>query len=237
MEVLATIGRERMSVRHWQPGDSVILRFLTTPRAIRYGQTIHDDSLVMMHGWPHVVVKDTDELIVLYRPEGNLNLSWDVLEQRFLEPPATVPRGYALRLLFPGKAYDVTLFYDAGNGVSPFIESYFGAGEGHFRGWKVDLVTPVRRSEFGYDTVDEVLDILVSPDRSYQWKDEDQMALLMRKGVYTLEEAGQIRKAGREVIKLIESAKSPFDDEWTDWQPSPELALRDIPHGWQFWRP
>ena len=157
-----------------------------------------------------------------------------MLEQRFREP-ASALRGYNLRLLFPGKPYDVTLFYDAGNGVSPFIESYFGPREGHFRGWKVDLVTPVQRSEFGYDTIDEVLDIIVRPDRSYYWKDEDQMALLISKGVYTTDEAEQIRQAWREVGALIESAKPPFDEEWTDWQPTADLILRDVPQGWQFW--
>lgn len=42
----------------------------------------------------------------------------------------------------------------------------------------------------------------------------------------------QLRRVGSEVIALVEAAKSPFDDEWTNWFPTPELVLRDIPEGW-----
>ena len=223
-----------MASKHWQRGHSIILRpWLTTPRLVQIAQTIHGDSLVMALGWPHVVVKDSDELIVLYRPEGTQGLSWNVLEQRYKEE-ASIPQGYSLRLLYPGRAYAVSLFFDGGNGVSPFIDSYFGDSAGHFRGWKVDVVTPVQRSEYGYDSVDQLLDIIVRPDRSYYWKDEEQLASMVSKGFYTIKEAEEIRQAGEEVVPLIEAGQSPFDDSWTDWWPTPDLVLGHVPDGWQF---
>jgi hypothetical protein len=187
----------------------------------------------MALGWPYVVVSDSDELIVLYRPEGTLNLTWNVLERRFKED-TSVQRGYSLRLLYPGKSYAVSLFFDGGNGLSPFIESYFGDGSGHFRGWKVDVVTPVQATDYGYDCVDQLLDIIVKPDRSYYWKDEEQLASMASKGFFTVKEADEIRHAGEEVVPLIEAGKSPFDDSWTDWWPTPDLVLGPLPDGWQF---
>jgi hypothetical protein len=223
-----------MATRHWRRGDSIVLRpWLTTPRLVQIAQTIHGDSSVMALGWPHVVVDDSDELIVLYRPEGTLSLSWNVHERRLREE-TQIPRGYSLRLLYPGKAYAVTLFFDGGNGVSPFIDSYFGEGSGHFRGWKVDVVTPVRRTEHGYDSVDQLLDIMVRPDRTYYWKDEGQLASMVTKGLYTIAQADEIRLAGEEVIPLIEASKSPFDDSWTDWSPTADLVLGEVRDGWQY---
>jgi hypothetical protein len=222
-----------MTSKHWHRGGSIILRpWLTTPRLVQLAQAIHGDSSVMALGWPHVVVSDSDELIVLYRPEGTLDLVWNVLERHFREE-TRIPRGYSLRLLYPGKAYAVSLFFDGGNGVSPFIGSYFGDGSGHFRGLKVDVVTPVERTEHGYDSVDQLLDIIVKPDRSYYWKDEEQLASMVSAGFYSVYEADEIRHAGEDVVTLIEAGKSPFDDSWTDWWPTPDLVLGPVPDGWQ----
>jgi hypothetical protein len=187
----------------------------------------------MALAWPHVVVSDSDDLIVLYYPEGTQQLAWNVLEGRFREEAQSL-LGYCLRLLYPGKAYAVTLFFDAGNGVSPFIEWYFVGGSGHFRGWKVDVVAPLERTEHGYDSVDQLLDIIVRPDRTYYWKDEEQLAAMVEKGFFTVEQADEIRRAGQEVVTLIEAGQSPFDDSWTDWWPAPDLVLGPVPDGWQF---
>ncbi|MBI3460176.1 DUF402 domain-containing protein [Candidatus Acetothermia bacterium] len=111
-------------------------------------------------------------------------------EQRFMEP--WTMRMDFLTLIFPGKAYLVHLVFDAGSGTPPWYEPYF-SGEDRFRGWKVDLVTPLRRTGRGFDFTDEVLDIIVRPDRSWYWKDEDQMARYLVTGVYTEAEVEHLR--------------------------------------------
>jgi hypothetical protein len=225
-----------MAGNQWQRGDSIILRpWLTTPQLVGIAQSIHGDSLVMALAWPHVVITDSDELIVLYYPEGVQQLAWNVLDGHFRQETQSL-RGYSLRLLYPGKAYAVSLFFDGGGGVSPFIASYFGDGSGHFRGWKVDVVKPVERTPYGFDCVDQLLDIIVKPDRSYYWKDGQQLASMVKKGFFTVEEAAEIRRAGEDVVPLIEAGKSPFDDSWTDWRPTPDLVLGPVPDGWQFER-
>ena len=46
---------------------------------------------------------------------------------------------------------------------------------GVFAGWYVNLETPYTRHDVGVDATDLVLDIVVSPDRSWVWKDEEEM--------------------------------------------------------------
>jgi predicted RNA-binding protein associated with RNAse of E/G family len=80
---------------------------------------------------------------------------------------------------------------------------------------------------------DLTLDIIVRPDRSWYWKDEDELQLAVSKGACSEDYAKQIRAAGEEVVHLIESAESPFNDEWSSWVPPPNAKIVDTPDGWQ----
>jgi hypothetical protein len=94
-------------------------------------------------------------------------------------------------------------------------------------------VAPPIRTELGFDVSDEVLDIVVRPDRTYVWKDEDQMAQLVNLGVYSQADADRLHAAGSEMIDLIEIGASPFDDEWPHWTPTPDLRfIPEAPQGW-----
>ena len=101
-------------------------------------------------------------------------------------------------------------------------------------GWKVDLVSPCRRTAIGFDVYDEVLDIVVRPDRSYYWNDLDQMEDLLDAGVYSQDQAAALVNAGKEVIALVEAGLSPFDDEWREWTAPAGLQPPEAPEGWQF---
>jgi hypothetical protein len=236
--------------RHWQRGDVVILRDPLETRGTRVYETWARDTVQNVPGWPYVVIEDTDERTVLYLPEGTKIWRWDIREQPFREPRLT--RGDSLRLLFPGKPFHADLFFETGSAAAPWVQFYFQRGEapGHdgmpglverpsgsvnrqrFYGWKVDLITPFRRTPLGFDVSDEVLDIVVKPDHTYYWKDADQMAQCVEMGIYTQAEADKLFEAGREVIGLVEAAKSPFDDEWTTWAPTPDLQIPEAPEGW-----
>ena len=136
-----------------------------------------------------------------------------------------------LRLLFPGKPYAVVLAFNTGTEVPPWYARYF-AGAGRFRGWKVDIQTPFHRTEYGFDSTDEVLDLMARPDRTWQWKDEEQLAHLVRLGLYSAADSERIHQVGRDLLPLLRAGAGPFDDRWTDWCPTPELAIADLPDGW-----
>lgn len=116
---------------------------------------------------------------------------------------------------------------------------WFFQGEGAlFSGWYVNLERPVVRWDdgpvAGLDTVDHDLDIVVSPDRSWRWKDEDE--ILERSAYpehYWVDDPAAVRAEGERVTKLIESGEFPFDGSWCDYQPDPSWRVpAELPEGW-----
>lgn len=187
---------------HWNSGDVIVLRDALTTRGTRSYEHITDDHTANLPGWPYIVLQDTAEVLALYLPEGSHLWRWNIEQQCFREPKVT--QGDSVRLFFPGKRYAVDMFYETGSGPAWFVRNiFFSPGElvrggtpvvlpegthferGHFYGWKVDMIAPFSRTDLGIDVCDEVLDIVVRPDRSYLWKDTAEMEELMAKGIYT----------------------------------------------------
>jgi predicted RNA-binding protein associated with RNAse of E/G family len=204
-----------VSERRWLPGDEVILR---------------NTGFFVGEAWatPHIIVEDSDERVVLFRPEGTRYESWSITGQRLV--PLGETRMDMLRLMFPGRDYAVELFFDAGNGGRPY--AYF-EGAGRFRGWKVNIEAPFERFALGFNTTDHFLDIIVRPDGRYVWKDGEVMADWLARGAYRQEEVERFYRAGGDLEPLIEARESPFDSEWTEWRPDPAFRPAAIPPGWQ----
>jgi hypothetical protein len=261
------------SARRWHFGDIVVLRDPLETRATRAYTAITGDTTPNIPGWPYMVIEDNQDAVALYLPEGTRLWRWDITEQRFREPRTT--RGDSLRLLYPGKPFQVDLFFDSGSGPAPWVSYFFlreaapgyegtpsriGHGripeptappvihEGHpsaqmpagqkgrFYGWKVDLIAPFVRTSLGFDVCDEVLDLIVWPDGSHAWKDLDQMAELVRMGIYSEKEVNHLYEAGNEVLRLLQQGRPPFDHQWLDWTPPGHIPRPKAPDGWQ-WLP
>jgi hypothetical protein len=134
--------------------------------------------------------------------------------------------------MYPGRGYAVELYFDTGKGA-PY--SMFSEGKGRFRGWKVNMEAAFRRSDIGFDTIDDILDIFVNADDgSWYWTDEDELAYWVEVGAYTVEERGRFFASGFAAEELIRSRLSPFDKEWTEWQPPAKYESPSLPEGWQF---
>ena len=88
-----------------------------------------------------------------------------------------------------------------------------------FRGWYVNLQEPLRRGDRVVDLVDLFLDVVVTPDLSWQWKDEDELAEAVRVGRITAEDAMRIRTAGERAIADITARRWPFVPEIAAWRP------------------
>ena len=199
------------------PGDPVMLR---------------NCGFFMGDGWctPHALVQETPDLVVLFRPEGVQTQIWQMERQEFVEMPVT--RMDMLRLMFPGRMYAIELFFDAGKGTPPY--SIF-EGEGRFRGWKVNMEAAFRRTPIGFDTTDHFVDIVVKPDLTWYWKDEEDMRQWRKKGAYQPGEIESFLAAGREAEEMIKRRLAPFDEVWSNWQDE-SLAgrpLPKVPEGWE----
>lgn len=110
--------------------------------------------------------------------------------------------------------------------------------DGGFTSWYVNLEEPAVRWDdgetCGLDFTDQDLDIVVAPDRSWRWKDEDEFAeRLAFPEHYWVHDGAAVRAEGERLIPLIEAGKFPFDGTWCDFTPDPDwLAPPDLPPGW-----
>jgi hypothetical protein len=137
---------------------------------------------------------------------------------------STVHRGpNILKLIPPAGAHSVWWLFAPGQ---------------RFAAWYVNLEHPVARWDdgdlAGIDTTDFDLDIWVWPDRSWAWKDEDE--LTERLGFpdqYWVSDPESVWAEGRRVIPRIEAGEFPFDGTWTDFRPDPQWTMPDtLPDGW-----
>ncbi|WP_326999938.1 DUF402 domain-containing protein [Dactylosporangium sp. NBC_01737] len=124
---------------------------------------------------------------------------------------------------------DVLLLHPPGAAHSVW---WFFAG-GAFAGWYVNLESPAHRRDGGIDIVDHHLDVVVAPDRTWRWKDEDEFTdCIGRPGFWTAEEAAAIRAEGVRVIADAEAGRFPFDGTWCDFVPDAGWPVPALPAGY-----
>lgn len=107
-----------------------------------------------------------------------------------------------------------------------------------FRGWYVNLEEPGVRWDdgavAGVDIVDQDLDIVVRPDRSWEWKDEGEFTeRLGYPDHYWVTDEAAVWAEGWRVVKQVEAGEFPFDGTWIDFSPDPAWAPpAALPPGW-----
>jgi hypothetical protein len=186
---------------------------------------------------PVRVVSDDDRGLLLWMARGTVSVNevavdgrgtrgmpfreWVTLTYRLREGSW---QGPGILLFFPPDAdHSVWFFFD---------------DDGKFQNWYVNLEErAVRWADgdlAGVDVVDQDLDIVVAPDRSWEWKDEDEFAerLAIPEHYWVRDEAA-VWAEGRRVIKQIEAGAFPFDGTWTDFVPDPSWSVpQTLPSGW-----
>ena len=197
----------------WTSGDHVVLRGVWRQR--------------LWFASPVTVVQDTPALIALYWRAG----TWEKVPRKRFAPQDMLSteqldlvdkiwvKTDVLMLVVPGAAHSVYAMWE----------------EGHtsFRCWYINLQEPLRRTPIGFDTMDHILDVVVSPDRSeWWWKDEDEFREAEAIGVYSAQEARTIRAEGERAVKLMQANQSPFCDGWERWLPPAEWEIPGLPAGW-----
>lgn len=118
------------------------------------------------------------------------------------------------------------------DGAAHAVWARWGVGDGPFLGWYIDLQDPLRRVPGGLVTWDRSLDIVVTPDLRWRWKDEDHFARLQELGWLTAAEAATIRAEGERVIERIEHCAPPFGEPWPHRRPDPTWPIPALPDDW-----
>lgn len=120
-----------------------------------------------------------------------------------------------LSFAFPETSYAILASWDAETGA--------------FRGWYINLQSPLRRTDVGFDTCEHVLDVLIPPDRSsWTWKDEDELAQAVEEGLFSQAEAARFRAAGERAAERIIMREPPFDEDWEGWRPDPAWSTPEL---------
>ena len=178
------------------------------------------------------VVADDERGLRLWLPEGSP--FWRLMtEQRVTHGQVAIDQMPGARLVAGSWARtDAMIWMPPG---TPYSVWWFWA-DGAFAGWKVNLEEPhVRWSDrgcAGVDTADHALDVMVSPDHSWRWKDEEEFEGRIGHPLYwTPAQANQIRATGQRLARSAEAAEFPFDGTWTGFRPDASWTVPGLPAG------
>lgn len=179
------------------------------------------------------VVADDESGLLLWLPEGSgFGRRVDDHGRVTREEPIEV---VAARALTAGTWRDNSVLIWNPHGVAHSLWWFFHAGR--FTGWYVNLEIRGPRwsdgARCGLDVADMGLDVVVGPDRTWRWKDEDDFATFTdAPGYWTAEQAAAARVEGRRVIAMAEEGGFPFDGTYCDFLPDPTWSVPTLPPGW-----
>ncbi|WP_019355297.1 cytidylyl-2-hydroxypropylphosphonate hydrolase [Streptomyces sp. AA1529] len=180
---------------------------------------------------PVTVVRDTAELLAVWlapgtqcvRPEmaDGTPVHHEPLATRYTKPRRAAFTPWfgtgVLKLARPGEPWSVWLFWADG---------------WRFKNFYVNLEEPLLRWPGGVDSEDHFLDLEVSPDGRWEWRDEDEFAEAQRAGLLDAAQAERVRAAGRRAVEAVRSWGSPFADGWEHWRPDPAWPVPGLPEDW-----
>lgn len=113
-----------------------------------------------------------------------------------------------------------------------YTRLFWDAETGVFLGYYIDFVRPIVFNGACIDTLDLALDVVVTPDLRWSFKDEDDYAMLRERGWITPEDHQAVNANRPRVLREIETGSFPFDGSLAEWRWPAQLSLADLPDGW-----
>ena len=81
--------------------------------------------------------------------------------------------------------------------------------------------------------MDLALDVLIDPDRTWRWKDEDELATFVTYGAFDAELAARARDEGLRVVEQAKRNEPPFCEPWREeWRPDQAWRVPELANGW-----
>jgi len=205
-------------VDFWKSGDVIVWRGIYRNK-VWHAQTV-------------IVAKDTPEEIAMallpgaecVAPEGYLDgkdedkRRWNFKEKDWEKQNYLWRTNRLLLLLEPREYYSTIYFWN--NESNEFLCYY------------INFQLPFQRSHCGVDTLDLDLDLIINPDFSYEWKDEDDYQKAIDNGVIIPEWTREIDVAKTEVLAKLEKRQYPYDGSWLNWWPDPDWLPPKLPENW-----
>lgn len=202
----------------WKSGDVIVWRGIYRNQ--------------VWHAQPVIVVKDTPEEMCVtllpgtecVAPEGYLDgkdsakRRWSFKEKDWKLENYAWRTNRLLILLEPDTYYSTMFFWRADS--NDFLLYY------------INFQLPFQRSHCGIDTLDLDLDLIIYPDFSFRWKDEDDYQKAIDHEVIMPEWTQAIEIAKNEIFNKLEKRQYPYDGSWLNWMPDPNWLPPKLPENW-----
>ena len=202
----------------WQPGDTLVWRGVYRQR-VWHAQTV-------------LVVEDSpNELVVALlpgaecvAPEGYLlgkqsdKRRWNFKDRYWGWERYDWRTNRLLLLLEPEKFYSTMFFWD--QATNEFLCYY------------MNFQIPFRRGECAIDTLDLDLDLIINPDFSVEWKDEDDYQKAIEHEIIFPEWVQGIEHEKADIFNRLEQRRYPFNGAWLDWRPAKDWTPPKLPENW-----
>ncbi|HJS17604.1 MAG TPA: DUF402 domain-containing protein [Anaerolineales bacterium] len=184
------------------------------------------------HIQPTILVKDSPQEIVLTLLPGTECIAdenypqgkrkgkrrWNFKDQDWQLEKYTWQTNRLLLIFEPGNYYSTILFWN--HQRNDFLCYY------------INFQLPFKRNHCAVDTLDLDLDLIIHPDFTYEWKDEDDYQDAIEHGVILPEWTRCIEDAKLDVLERLEKWQYPFDGSWLDWRPDPAWQPPKLPENW-----
>ena len=202
----------------WKSGDVIVWRGIYRNQ--------------VWHAQPVIVVEDTPEEMCVtllpgtecVAPEGYLDgkdsakRRWSFKEKDWKLENYAWRTNRLLILLEPDTYYSTMFFWRADS--NDFLLYY------------INFQLPFQRSHCGIDTLDLDLDLIIYPDFSFRWKDEDDYQKAIDHEVIMPEWTQAIEIAKNEIFNKLEKRQYPYDGSWLNWMPDPNWLPPKLPENW-----
>jgi predicted RNA-binding protein associated with RNAse of E/G family len=204
-----------MSSEHYKAGAHIVLREMWDGK--------------IWGAYPVIVVQDTPDLLIVYRPTGSIArrrvslrgdrvTAFERKHKQWLLSDAARDDIWMLKLTIPDESYSVIAFWNS--------------ADNSFRCWYINLEDVARRSSVGIDYTDLILDVIIQPNlKDWYWEDEDELYEAIEAGLISNEKAEHLYSKGAQVRDMIMSGKSVFN-VWQQWRPDPTWLTPVLPVGW-----
>jgi hypothetical protein len=197
-------------VRRFAPGEAIALREVWRGR--------------IWAARAAIVVDDREDQTMLFIPAGSPWMAavrdgvvLRVYEEGFeLAPERYDPAFDVLSFAWPDMPYAVLLFWRDGQPHDVYV----------------NLQDPLERTPVGFDTFDHELDAIVERDGTWRWKDEDELAEAIARGVLPPDAEPRLRADGERAVRRIVEREPPFDRDWWAWRPDPSWPMPVLPDRW-----
>ena len=155
-----------------------------------------------------------------------------------------MPKGYSngkksskRRWDYEEKQWELEMFHWHTNHLLCLLESqwYYSTSlvwhveNSKFLCYYINFQLPSWRSHCGIDTLDLDLDLIINPDYSCKWKDDDHYQKGIETEIILIEWIQGIEVAKQETFNRQEKHQYPFSGSWLDWKPDPTWSPPRLP--------